>query len=658
MLQDDESTDISRATQMSPVRWAVVCSIALPLIVANCGWIANSEMRTGVTEMTISTLFIGVTFILFLVTLANLAMRRLAGQSRALNQAELMAVYAMLAISSSVAGIGNFGFLAPFLVRAFEDTGAHNPFTEFHHLLPYYIGPRDPTVVKAFFEGHSHLAATVILKAWAIPLAFWGFLFLVLMGTTLCLAVIVRQRWEEEEHLPFPIVALPLEMCREGAPLYRNRLMWLGFAIPCVIYSLDSFASIFPSLPSLPINAANDVGPLLPFPFNGVGSFILKINPAAIGIGYLIDTDVLFSLWFFYLVKKMENVIGVVAGLRDVTPGTMSDGTNQFPFTNYQAIGAWLALAVITVWGGREYYSAYLRRALRGGRADEDEPMSPRSSVIGFTVGFIVLCAMTTSAGVSLWVPVAFFAVYCLIMLGLSRLHAETSVISSLLLWLSPQSTIVGLFGATRLSQVDLSRIAVLSWFNNDYRAAAMPQQIESLVGFHRAKGRAAPLIGALMLAAVVAIVAAQAWDLNLYYTFGAATGKTNGFRINMGTAPWWSLSGWLRHPSPPNPLALPAAAVGFISTVVLGLLRARFLGFPLAAAGYVLNVTWANDLFWCDMLVVWMAKALILRYGGNKIYKGALPFFFGLILGDFITGAVWSLIGMICGLDLYRTFA
>ena len=58
-----------------PVRWGAVFAVALPLIVLNTGWIANSEMKTGVTELTISTLFLGVTFMLFVVTLLNLAAR-------------------------------------------------------------------------------------------------------------------------------------------------------------------------------------------------------------------------------------------------------------------------------------------------------------------------------------------------------------------------------------------------------------------------------------------------------------------------------------------------------------------------------------------------------------------------------------------------------
>ena len=43
----------------------------------------------------------------------------------------------------------------------------------------------------------------------------------------------------DEEHLTFPVVALPLEMTREDAPLYRTRLMWIGFLIPAVLHTLE-----------------------------------------------------------------------------------------------------------------------------------------------------------------------------------------------------------------------------------------------------------------------------------------------------------------------------------------------------------------------------------------------------------------------------------
>ena len=92
--------------------------------------------------------------------------------------------------------------------------------------------------------------------------------------------------------------------------------------------------------------------------------------------------------------------------------------------------------------------------------------------------------------------------------------------------------------------------------------------------------------------------------------------------------------------------------------TLALSALRARFVGFPLNAAAYAMNITFATDFFWCDMFVAWLIKILILRYGGRNLYRAALPFFLGLILGDFVSGSAWSIFGTAINANIFRTFA
>ncbi|MDQ2798377.1 MAG: hypothetical protein M3Y13_01895, partial [Armatimonadota bacterium] len=352
--------------QPSTVRWLPVGLVTLVLIVLNTGWIANSEMKTGVTEITISTLFIGVLFLLFLVTLVNLAVRRLFGARAALNQPELMMLYSLLSMSSVVAGVGHMGFFTPFLSNPFWFASNSNGYRAFWHLLPAYIGPRDPAILQGFYVGHSTFFQPAVMRAWAMPLCVWSAFFLVLLWTTLCLGVILRRRWAEEEHLPFPVIVLPLEMTRDNAPIYRNKLLWAGFGIPFVLHSLNSLASIYPLIPSFPINSAKDLVAGLPSPWNGLEPMFGGIHPAGIGFGYLINTDVLFSLWFFYLLRKLFNMWGVAEDWRDVGQGQFGDGGHQFPYTTYQSWGAWLVLGIALLWQGRSYFASYLARAFQG----------------------------------------------------------------------------------------------------------------------------------------------------------------------------------------------------------------------------------------------------------------------------------------------------
>jgi uncharacterized membrane protein YhaH (DUF805 family) len=643
------------------LRWAYPIAVGLPLIVLNGGWIAHSEMKTGVTEITIQTLFMGVTFILFVVTLVNLLVRRFAGPRAAMSQPELMTLYAMLSMSSVVAGIGNLGFFTPFLTNAFWFGTTGNRWPDFWPLLPAWaVGPRDREILKGYYEGHSSFFRPDVLAAWATPLVVWGVFFFVLLATLLCLSAIVFRRWHDDEHLPFPVVALPLEMTREAAPLYRERLLWAGFAVPCVLHSINTLHGLYPSLPSFPINTARDLVDTMSPPWNGLGSLTFLLHPCAVGFGYLVNTDVLFSLWFFYLLKKVLNLAGTAAGWRDPGPNLYGDGNAQFPYWGYQAWGAWLAVSVAVLWAGRGYFRGYFARAARGGR-EPGEPLSARAAVFGFAAGFLLLCAFAWALGASLWLPVGFFGIYFLLMTALSRLAAETAVLSPLLAWVSPQAILPALTGtsALALTRTDLASLGILSWFNLDYRAAAMPQELQAFAGLKRAGAadRLRPFVFVLLLAVGVSIVSALLWDLSMYYANGAATANVNQYRINMGKAPWNALQGWLNTPKPPDRVAPFGMAAGAGVTFLLSYLRTRFVGFPFAPAAYVLNTSWANELFWGDMAVAWVFKAALLRYGGRRMYHAALPFFLGLILGDFVTGSAWSIVGTLLKIEIFRTF-
>jgi hypothetical protein len=639
-----------------------VIALALPLIVLNCGWIANSEMRTGVTEVTISSLFMGVTFVLFVLTLLNLLVRRFLVRA-ALHQSELMALYAMLSISSVVAGVGHFGFFMPFLTNAFYYGATSNSeWQDFWHLLPDSIGPRDPTILHGFYSGNTTFFQAAIMRAWAGPVLIWCAFFLCLLWTTLCLATILRRRWADEEYLPFPVIAVPLEMTREGAPIYRNRLLWVGFALPCFLHSLNSLHSIYPTLPFFPINSVRDLisdWSIQP-PLSGAGSFLYQLHPAAVGFGYLVNTDVSFSLWAFYLIRKAVVVWATIQGWREVALGWGADADGKFPYINSQACGAWMILGLATLWTGRGYFRRYLRRALTGDRegADRNEPMSARLAVCGFVAGFLGLCSFAWSWGGSWWLPVAFLAIYLVLMLTLARIRAEMAVVCTELIWVNPQIILTAVLGTRDLAHADLAHIATLSWFNTDYRANGMPHEIEGLVGIKRTGARMSALVPAILLAAAVAMLAAAVWDLQLYYVNGAATAQVNSWRIDMGSLPWKNLYDWTQNPKPPDAPALGGMAAGMGITLLLTALRTRLVGFPLHPAAYALNMSFANEFFWCDMFVAWLLKATILRYGGMKLYRQALPLFLGLILGDFVTGSVWSIIGTLWHLDLFRTFA
>jgi hypothetical protein len=92
---------------------------------------------------------------------------------------------------------------------------------------------------------------------------------------------------------------------------------------------------------------------------------------------------------------------------------------------------------------------------------------------------------------------------------------------------------------------------------------------------------------------------------------------------------------------------------------MVLGLrvLRGAFIWWPFHPAGYALAVSYAMDYFWFAFFVSWFIKLLIVRFGGMKAHNAGVPFFLGLILGDYVTGSLWAIYGPLNGLQTYKIY-
>jgi hypothetical protein len=80
-----------------------------------------------------------------------------------------------------------------------------------------------------------------------------------------------------------------------------------------------------------------------------------------------------------------------------------------------------------------------------------------------------------------------------------------------------------------------------------------------------------------------------------------------------------------------------------------------HILGWPFHPIGYAISGSWSMNLVWLPLLIAWLAKLTVLRYGGLRLYRIALPFFLGLILGDCTMGTLWSLIGLLLGTPTYN---
>jgi hypothetical protein len=92
----------------------------------------------------------------------------------------------------------------------------------------------------------------------------------------------------------------------------------------------------------------------------------------------------------------------------------------------------------------------------------------------------------------------------------------------------------------------------------------------------------------------------------------------------------------------------------GGLFTLLLQLLRVRLIGFPFHPVGYAVSSSWGMSVLWFPMLLAWAIKGVLLRYGGLGLYRRALPFFFGVILGECVSGGAWTLFGLLTDIPTY----
>ena len=111
-----------------------------------------------------------------------------------------------------------------------------------------------------------------------------------------------------------------------------------------------------------------------------------------------------------------------------------------------------------------------------------------------------------------------------------------------------------------------------------------------------------------------------------------------------MSREAFYRLSNWLNNPLPANVTAMFAAGIGLLISILLVLMRARFFWFPLHAAGYVVTSNKTMSFFWFSIFLSFAIKYVYLKQGGLRLYRRAIPFFLGLVLGECVATSFGAL--------------
>lgn len=629
-----------KAPRRAPVIRFRAYAIGLALTWLSARWLFEGEL-VRYTFLTLAAPFCHAVYLLFGLALANLAVvRRWPGA--ALRPLELVAIYAMVSVASAMMSADLQQILVTLVpYPAYFADQANRWQSLFDGALPGWLVVGDRAVASGFFRGGEWFWTGRNLAAWAVPVAAWTCLLWSVGLGMLFGAALLRRAWVKGERLAFPVVELPMALATAPGPLLANRTFQVGFAIAAGITAMNGLSYLYPSIPMIPIKRQ-----LLPLIATGPAVNAASVSVGfyffAIALGFLMPFDLGLSIVLFFVAYRVE--LGYTASL-----GLPSE--SRAPYVESQAFGAYMAV----VGGAFMRLRGSLREAWRD-PADEEEGMPTRVALVGFAACWLLALGMVILAGMRPLTALAFFTIFVALAVLVSRVRAELGFPVHDMHQMGPVAALTRYLGAGSFSRSELGMFGLLHWTSRAYRGHPMPHQVEGL----RMAGSSARGQRALFLAMAVAVVAAVpvCWAVCLegFYRVGAATAHVNQWGTGYaGEAFRNNLQGWLRSPAPPDTGERTAAALGFGIALALAALRQRWPGIPLHPLAYAVANSWGVFYLWLPILIGCLCKGAMLRAGGLGAYRRALPFFFGLMLGEFTAGCTWSLIGMAMGVPTYE---
>jgi hypothetical protein len=567
-----------------------------------------------------------------------------------LSQAELLTVFSMLAFSSALCGHDKITLLMGVIGHAARFATPENHWDQlFLSYLPDWLVLKDPEVGWHYYTGGASFFQSGFWRHFVWPGIAWSGFIAAILGVMLCLNVLIRKRWTEEERLSYPIVQIPLAMTDPRSGFWSNRLMWLGFALAGGIEAINGLNYLYPAVPALQYRGGHlDLVQFLPDrPWSAIGDMRADFYPFMIGLGFLLPQAIIFSTWFFYLVGKAQLVIGAQMGWSDVSP--------QYPYFGSQAAGAVIAIGGVALWEARSYLRQVGRRIMgrKSELSDADEAISYRTAAVGAVVGFAAIVAFGAAIGLPPLLGVLYFALFFLIALTIARLRADSGAPSHGLIYVNPQETLITHLGNAAMAPRVLSAMALFTWLSRFNRAHPMSVQLESMKVCQQLRISQRRMAFALALAALLTMVAAFIIYPYLLFREGGALAAEvmwTGW-VTYGVP---GLEGWINNPRPPDHAGMSvfAGSAGF--AMLLALLRARYTWFPFHPMGFALGVGGTCDRWWFALLLCSVFKGVIIHYGGVRGFQKAAPFFMGLVLGNYIVACLWSLIAVWCNEPMY----
>ncbi|OGV66247.1 MAG: hypothetical protein A3K19_03795 [Lentisphaerae bacterium RIFOXYB12_FULL_65_16] len=485
-------------------------------------------------------------------------------------------------------------------------------------------------------------------RVWARPVLLWfvlvGLTYLVLMSFN----VLIFRQWAHNERLVYPLAELPEILAghtdedKSGLAwvpsVFRSGLFWVGFAISASVmgWNLLCYAQRVPG--GQVLNLTNSWSSYI------INSPLQGLLPGArspifftlIGLTFLVPAKISFSLWFFYVLYMCQLLVMVWSGYGVNENSFPTEWWYTFNFRMAEAGGAMMVFAIVVLYKCRKYLLCCVTPASVGDLEPPEQKELRISSFLFLAGSAVLILLLWLGMGANVYYTLFAYFVIMVLTIGLVRAVAEGGILG-FQAWVSPFHFVRSLFGMNKTWTCP-SLFAPLMVFYSvmflDLKTFIAPGMANCIKIRDDLKMERLRFHLAIWLAILLAMVSAVVYHIMLAYSRGADSmhnwfyssfprllfdsvcSTTKSMPVDTAHCGWWVLAG---------------------GAVMAALLYLRAMWFWLPhPIGLIMLVNPIMATYWFSILLGWLAKSLVTKYGNKDTYRHVRKLFIGLIVGEF----------------------
>jgi hypothetical protein len=603
-------------------------------------------------------------FFIFLLLIILTAVTAKISSSKSLifTGSELLIIWIEMVIGSGIAYTGMARTLLLNLTTPIHYATVGNQWQEnICSVLPRGIIPTDPSAIEMLYTGipggrsmnWMEVASAIPWQAWLTPLLLWGSFILLAYGFMLFVINILSRQWIHNERINFPLLRVPEMLSKsldEGTigSFFANRFLLAGLLLPVFLHLLNGLHFYYPSVPQL--STLILAGPYFPDHglFSGFHKLKIYIYPAFIGFAFLTSRQISFSFWFFFILGGL--LFGILGLLGYTIPASelgITFGPTLARPEETQMIGAYGIFFLFLVWLARTHLIEVTKESLfltKPNKA-QTEWFDVRFSFWGAVFCFGALLYWAVSLGMSLITATLFFSAAFMIMLVATRIICQGGL-AYFTLTAAPMDGLIALGGTKIFSGVNglLAGMSQKVLFV-DLRESLMPSLLHARKLSH-GKRPGLLLFSGLFFTILTSLVASILAMMTLYYRYGTRELQMEWASRTTVTV-FENVHRLVTAPVETGSWITFFAIAGALIMLILVACYHRFYWWPIHPLGYLTAYSSAMRILWVSFFIGWACNALCIRYGGVSLFKKVQFFFIGLIIGDFLMGGGWAIVGM-----------